>query len=191
MSKKYFSILFLLSFTIFLTGQVNEGNFLFIEKDSKKVYKVLVEKTGDSLSLSIKGDKLSYLEICLIKGDSIFLLKRKFKLGFLNYVLDYSPRRLRFLLPFENNKKWKYEGREISPFHKYEIKSFGFVSENDDGYKIYNITFRDGSVDTSIVEFDKMYTVKKIFIDLPKIFLLREMLGVKTTKLIFENYGKE
>lgn len=191
MFKKYILFLFLLSFTIILFGQIKEGQFLFIEKDSQKVFKVLVEKTGDSLSLSIRGDRLSYLEIYLIKGDSAFLLKRKFKLGFLNYVLAYSPRRLRFLLPFEKDKNWQYEGTEISPFHKSEIKSFGFVSENDDGYKIYNITFRDGSVDTSIVEFDKMYTVKKIFIDLPKIFLLREMLGFKTTKLVFENYGKE
>jgi len=189
--KKFFSFLLLLSLSIVLAGQIDEGNFLFIEKDSKKVYNVSVEKSGDSLSLSIKGNNLFYLEIYLMKGDSTFLLKRKFKLGFLNYVLDYSPIRLRFLLPFEDNKKWQYEGIETSTFHKTKIKSYGYVFENDDGYKIYNITFRDGSVDTSIVEFDKMYKVKKISIDLPKIFLLRKMLGFKTTKLIFENYGKK
>ncbi|MEO0233952.1 MAG: hypothetical protein ABIN39_06165 [candidate division WOR-3 bacterium] len=172
-------------------GQIREGNFVFIERASKKIFQLKVEKKIDSLALFLKGDKLFYSEKYVASHDSFFLLKRVFKVGLLTYDLNYSPIRLRFILPFEKEQKWQYEGIEKSSFHKAKIKSYGFVSEDETGYKIFNITFRNDSPDTSILEFDRNFTINKIFIELPEIFLLKQLLGFKTSRLVFENYGEK
>ncbi|MEO0288611.1 MAG: hypothetical protein ABIN00_03150 [candidate division WOR-3 bacterium] len=172
-------------------AQINEGNFVFVERESKKVFRLKVEQKIDSLTLSLKGDKLFYSEKYLSVNDSFFLQSRVFKVGLLTYDLNYSPVRLRFILPFKKDQKWEYEGIEKSSIHKARIKSYGFVSEDETGYTVFNITFRNGSPDTSVIEFDRNYRIKKIFIELPEIFLLKRLLGFKTNRLVFENYGKE
>ncbi|MEJ5306699.1 MAG: hypothetical protein WHT27_00130 [candidate division WOR-3 bacterium] len=176
---------------LILNAQIKEGKFAFIEKDNKKIFQLIVEQKVDSLVLFLKGDKLIYSEKYIASNDSFFLLKRVFKVGLLTYDLNYSPIRLRFILPFERDQKWEYEGIEKSTIHKAKIKSYGFVSEDETGFRVFNITFRNDSPDTSIIEFNRDYKIKKIFIELPEIFLLRQLLGFKTNRLVFENYGKE
>lgn len=172
-------------------GQIREGSFVFIEKNSKKVFEMNVKINVDTMEIFLKGDKFSYNEKYISFNNSYFLTKRVFKVGVLSYDLKYYPKRLRFLLPFDKNQKWEYEGIEKSSIHKVKIKSNGFVYENETGYRVFNITFRNDSSDTSVIEFDKNYTIKKISIQLPDLFLLKEMLGFKTSKLVFEDYGKE
>jgi len=186
--KLSFLFLFFFIFVFSENSFFKEGKFKFIEKNSGEIFSLETKKVLDTFYIFLENKNFKYLEKLLVEKDSVYILKRYIKGGFFSFDFFYYPKRLRFVLPFEDGKRWFYVGKEKLFFYERELRTEGFVIKDGNNLLIFNVTRRDSKIDTSITVFDESGFIKRIFLTLPQNFFLMNFLKFKTKRLDFSQY---